>query len=126
MSVTRYDMRPDRDPPFHAYMHRTDSGEYVKYEDYTELVAAISIINEYSKMTTDILTAIKKHIDGEAMKNMSINEFKARANNLSSYKFDVSEVDELCVEWLKSKYKNCGDTGEVAMELLDLCERITF
>ena len=37
MKVTRYDMRPDRDPPFHAYMHRTYSGEYVKYEDYLAL-----------------------------------------------------------------------------------------
>lgn len=37
MTVTRYDMRPDRDPPFHAYMHRTHDGEYVKYTDYVAL-----------------------------------------------------------------------------------------
>ena len=37
MAVTRYDMRPDRDPHFHSYMHRTTDGEYVKYEDYREL-----------------------------------------------------------------------------------------
>lgn len=45
----------------------------------------------------------------------AIESFKQRTAEC----FGESEIDELCIEWLKLLCKDCGSSGETAAGLLD-------